>query len=114
MPSLTCLTGPIVEIAIISSLVVPNGNSLTIRTYPGTAIDRLSTSKWSNSTTAIQLVQAECYQLRPHTTISLQTASSYASYRPFFILFAGCLLHAGHSQSPTGSSLMPTHSQWNH
>jgi hypothetical protein len=39
MPLLTCLTGPIVEIAtaaapatFISSLVVPNGNSLTIRT----------------------------------------------------------------------------------
>lgn len=32
-------------------------------------------------------------------------------YRARLILFAGCLRQSGHSQSPTGSSLMPTHSQ---
>lgn len=35
-------------------------------------------------------------------------------YRPRLILFAGCFLHSGHSHSPSGSSLIPTHSQWNH
>jgi hypothetical protein len=35
-------------------------------------------------------------------------------YRTRLILLGGCFVHAGQSQSPTGSSLMPTHSQWNH
>lgn len=34
--------------------------------------------------------------------------------RTRLIFCAGCFLHSGHSQSPTGSSLIPTHSQWNH
>jgi len=40
--------------------------------------------------------------------------NQFLVYRALLILFGGCFVHAGHSQSPTGSSLMFTHSQWNH
>lgn len=44
----------------------------------------------------------------------LRTCNAPHLYRTRLIFCAGCFLHSGHSQSPTGSSLIPTHSQWNH
>ena len=46
--------------------------------------------------------------------LHMSNAFTLEHHRARLILFVGCLRQSGHSQSPTGSSLMPTHSQWNH
>lgn len=58
--------------------------------------------------------------LTPHAPQRLSIASSCPCHHPAnrqrarLILLGGCFRQSGHSQSPSGSSLICTHSQWNH